>query len=70
MASKMVAISLKFQLFAHQSSEMTYFDALSLDCFRSNMSHSVLHTHHSQNISFEIQDRGPKIAAKLRILKK
>ena len=29
-------------------------------CFGSNMVHNVLHTHHSQNISFEIQVGGPK----------
>ena len=59
MASKMAAKSLKFKLFAHQSSEMTHFDALSL-FFGSNMVQSVLHTNDIQNISFEIQDGGPK----------
>ena len=51
--------SLKFQLFAHSSSEMTRFDALSLVLGLHGI-HSVFHTQRSQNRFFAIQDGGSK----------
>ena len=51
MTYKMAAKSLKFQLFAHQSFDITHFDF-------SVVLGLTVRTHRSQNLIFEIQDGG------------